>query len=102
MNSMELVAIKAVWGGGGWVQVSTRNMRRSLYLCMQGEASAVRYLFRKGLEVNHRSRYVYLSWGLFEADMGKEGNARELFRRGNALNPQDPAILQVRQAHLFR
>ena len=64
---------------------------------MQGEQSAVRYLFRKGLEVNYRSRYVYLSWGLFERDMGKVENARELFKRGHALNPQDPAILQVRQ-----
>lgn len=65
---------------------------------MQGEQSAVRYLFRKGLEVNYRSRYVYLSWGLFERDMGKVENARELFKRGHALNPQDPAILQVRQS----
>ena len=65
-------------------------------LTLQGEQSAVRYLFQKGLEVNYRSRYVYLSWALFERDMGKVGNARELFRRGHALNPQDPAILQVR------
>ena len=55
----------------------------------------MRYLFRKGLEVNSRSRYVHLSWGLFERDNGQVDNARELFRRGHLLNPQDAPILQV-------
>lgn len=67
-------------------------------LWSQGEKRAVRYLFRKGLEVNNRSRYVHLSWGIFERDNGQVENARELFRRGHALNPQDAAILQVRPA----
>ncbi len=61
----------------------------------QGERSAVRYLFRQGLEVNPRSRYVHLSWAIFERDFGNIENARELFRRGHGLNPQDAAILQV-------
>ena len=67
-------------------------------LRVQGEKSAARYLFRKGLEVNHRSRYVHLSWGLFARDNGQVENARELFRRGHALNPEDAAILQVQSA----
>ena len=67
-------------------------------LCTQGEKSAVRYLFRKGLEVNSRSRYVHLSWGTFERDNGQVDNARELFRRGHLLNPQDAPILQVGHA----
>ena len=69
-----------------------------LPLSMQGEKSAVRYLFRKGLEVNSRSRYVHLSWGIFERDNGQVDNARELFKRGHLLNLQDAPILQVRQA----
>lgn len=55
----------------------------------------MRYLFRKGLEVNSRSRYVHLSWGRFELDEGNTDNARELFRRGHSLNPQDAPLLQV-------
>lgn len=69
----------------------------SRWIAAQGERSAVRYLFRKGLEVNYRSRYVHLSWGLFERETGNVENARELFRRGHALNPLDAPILQVRQ-----
>ena len=55
----------------------------------------MRYLFRKGLEVNYRSRYVHLSWARFERDEGNVDNARELFRRGHTLNPQDAPLLQV-------
>ena len=55
----------------------------------------MRYLFRKGLEVNSRSRYVHLSWARFELDEGNVDNARELFRRGHSLNPQDAPLLQV-------
>ena len=55
----------------------------------------MRYLFRKGLEVNYRSRYVHLSWAIFERDQGNVDNARELFRRGHTLNPQDAPLLQV-------
>ena len=55
----------------------------------------MRYLFRKGLEVNYRSRYVHLSWARFERDEGNVDNARELFRRGHTLNPQDAPLLQA-------
>ncbi len=56
----------------------------------------MRYLFRKGLEANMRSRYIYLSWGLWEKAQGLPDNARRLFRRGHELNPQDAPLLQVR------
>jgi hypothetical protein len=62
---------------------------------VQGERSAVRYLFRKGLEANPRSRYIHLSWGLWEKAQGQVDNARSLFKRGHELNPQDAPILQV-------
>lgn len=65
----------------------------------QGEASAVRYLFKKGLEANMRSRYIYLSWGLWEKAQGLPDNARRLFRRGAELNPQDAPLLQVGPGH---
>ena len=55
----------------------------------------MRYLFRKGLEANMRSRYIYLSWGLWEKAQGLPDNARRLFKRGHELNPQDAPILQV-------
>ena len=48
--------------------------------------------------MNSRSRYVHLSWGTFERDNGQVDNARELFRRGHLLNPQDAPILQVGHA----
>ena len=49
----------------------------------------------EGLEVNYRSRYVHLSWARFERDEGNVDNARELFRRGHTLNPQDAPLLQA-------
>ena len=59
----------------------------------------MRYLFRKGLEANMRSRYIYLSWGLWEKAQGLPDNARRLFRRGAELNPQDAPLLQVGPGH---
>ena len=32
----------------------------------QGDVTAVRYLFKKGIEASPRSRYLYLAWGLWE------------------------------------
>ena len=55
----------------------------------------MRYLFRKGLEANMRSRYIHLSWGLWEKAQGQPDNARRLFKRGHELNPQDAPLLQV-------
>lgn len=66
------------------------------FVCQQGEASAVRYLYRKGIESNPRSRYIHLAWGLFEKRQGEIENARNLFKRGHELNRLDAAILQVR------
>lgn len=63
---------------------------------LQGESSAVRYLFRKGLEANPRSRYIHLDWGLWEKAQGEIQNARSLFKRGHQLNALDAPLLQVR------
>jgi len=41
------------------------------------------------------SRYIHLSWALFERKEGEVKNARELLRRGHMYNPKDAAILQV-------
>jgi hypothetical protein len=61
----------------------------------QGEAGAVRYLLRKGLEANPRSRYVHLAWALWEKRQGELDDARRLFERGCKLNPCDAALRQV-------
>lgn len=61
----------------------------------QGDVTVVRYLHRRGLEANPRSRYTYLSWALFEKDLGNVKNARALLKQGCKLNPWDAAILQV-------
>lgn len=61
----------------------------------QGDRTVVRYLFKRALEVNPRSRFAYVSWGLFEKEEGNIENARALFRQGHALNQHDGAILQV-------
>jgi hypothetical protein len=61
----------------------------------QGEKKAVRYLFGKGLQINPRSRYVFLSWALWEKEQGQRQVAKRLLMKGAALNRRDPAILQV-------
>ncbi len=61
----------------------------------QGDRSAVRTLFRRGLAVSPRSRYTFLAWALWEKLQGDIEEARRLFREGSALNPRDAAILQV-------
>jgi Tfp pilus assembly protein PilF len=63
--------------------------------CPGGEPAAARYLFARGLEAAPRSRYVHLSWALWEAGAGEVANARRLLARGHALNRRDPAILQA-------
>ncbi len=42
-----------------------------------------------------RSRYIYLSWALWEQRLGNISNARKLLQRGHDLNRTDPAILQA-------
>ena len=49
-----------------------------------------------GLQVSPGSRYIHLAWAMFEKLEGNEQNARELLARGHELNPNDAAILQVR------
>ena len=55
----------------------------------------MRYLFKRGLEANPRSRYLYLAWALWEKGEGNRENACKLLERGHKLNTRDPAILQV-------
>lgn len=61
----------------------------------QGDSSAVRYLFKRGLDAGPRSRYLYLAWATWEEKQGKRSFARRLLERGHQLNRRDPAILQV-------
>jgi len=61
----------------------------------QGDDQAVRYLFKRCLEVAPRSRYLYLSWAKWELMNGNAVNARQLLNRGHALNMQDAALLQA-------
>ena len=61
----------------------------------QGDPTVVRYLYRRGLEANPRSRFTYLSWALFEKKQGSTENAKALLKQGHQLNPRDPAIVQV-------
>ena len=61
----------------------------------QGDKTLVRYLYKRGLEANPRSRFVYLAWALFEKQQGSLDNARALLKQGHKLNTQDTAIVQV-------
>ena len=56
---------------------------------------AVRSLYRRGLEASPRSRYTFLSWGLWEKEQGNIEEARKLFRQGAFLNPRDAALPQA-------
>ena len=60
-----------------------------------GDSSAVRYLFKRGLDVSPRSRYLYLAWATWEEKQGNRALARSLLERGHKLNRRDPALLQV-------
>jgi hypothetical protein len=61
----------------------------------QGDPTAVRYLFKRGLEASPRSRYLHLAWATWEAEQGRRAFARKLLQRGHEANRRDPAILQV-------
>lgn len=61
----------------------------------QGEPRIVAYLFRRGLEIAPRSRYLFLAWALWEKQQGRGLNARRLLAYGHSLNPRDAALLQV-------
>ncbi len=47
------------------------------------------------VQASPMSRYIHLSWALFERAEGQVKNARGLLQRGNMYNPKDAAILQV-------
>ncbi|KAG1665983.1 hypothetical protein FOA52_010081 [Chlamydomonas sp. UWO 241] len=61
----------------------------------QGDPTAVRYLFKRALGVNPRSRYVHLAWAMWERKQGNVELCVQLLTRGNQLNPTDPAIYQA-------
>jgi tetratricopeptide (TPR) repeat protein len=59
------------------------------------DPEAVRFLYRRALQASPRSRYTFLSWALWEKDMGNFAEARKLFKSGSYLNATDAAILQA-------
>jgi len=56
---------------------------------------AVRYLFKRALAANPRSRYAHLAWAVWEDRRGNRRTALQLLARGSALNPSDAALLQA-------
>ena len=77
-------ASHALWQA--WALMEQRN---------KSDPEAVRALYSRGLESSPRSRYTFLSWGLWEKEQGKIEAARKLFRQGAFLNPRDAAIPQA-------
>eukprot|EP00878_Enallax_costatus_P009184 GHUV01009601.1.p1 GENE.GHUV01009601.1~~GHUV01009601.1.p1 ORF type:complete len:573 (+),score=203.07 GHUV01009601.1:762-2480(+) len=61
-----------------------------------GDSSAVRYLFKRSLEANPRSRYAHLAWSMWERQQGNTRGCLQLLARGSSLNPADPALYQAR------
>jgi len=62
----------------------------------QGDATAVRYLFKKALQASPKSRYAHLAWALWERKQGNRPQCIQLLKRGAGLNPTDPALFQAR------
>ena len=71
-----------------------------MLLCVSACLMCCRYLLRKGLEAAPRSRYLHLTWALWEKELGQRANARLLLRRGHGFNRSDPALLQARLARV--
>lgn len=69
------------------------------WACMEvrlgSDENIVRQLFEKGLQASPRSRYTFLSWALWEKNLGNINYARELFRKGAAMNRSDAALPQA-------
>lgn len=61
----------------------------------QGDKSAVRYLFKRALQAEPRSRYVHLAWAMWEQEQGNMRQCLALLRRGQQFNPTDPALYQA-------
>ena len=62
---------------------------------LRSDPDVVRALYRRGLQSSPRSRYTFLSWGLWEKELGNVDEAEKLFRQGAHLNPRDSAIPQA-------
>jgi tetratricopeptide (TPR) repeat protein len=77
-------ASHALWQA--WALMEQRN---------KSDPEIVRALYTRGLEASPRSRYTFLSWGLWEKEQGKIEAARKLFRQGAFLNPRDAALPQA-------
>eukprot|EP01025_Chloroclados_australasicus_P060811 TRINITY_DN7864_c1_g1_i4.p1 TRINITY_DN7864_c1_g1~~TRINITY_DN7864_c1_g1_i4.p1 ORF type:complete len:292 (-),score=22.61 TRINITY_DN7864_c1_g1_i4:452-1285(-) len=52
-------------------------------------------LFKKAVSMSQKSRYILLSWGLWELNRGRIEVARQLIRDGCLQNPSDVPLLQV-------
>ena len=59
------------------------------------DPEVVRALYRRSLQASPRSRYTFLSWGLWEKSLGNVAEARRLFGTGSHLNRQDAALPQA-------
>lgn len=55
-----------------------------------------RFLFKRSLQANPRSRYAYLAWGMWERKQGNLEACMQLLARGHQLNPADAALYQAR------
>ena len=77
-------ASHALWQA--WALMEQRN---------KSDPEIVRALYTRGLEASPRSRYTFLSWGLWEKEQGNIEAARKLFRQGAFLNPRDAALPQA-------
>lgn len=55
----------------------------------------IRELFQKGLQSSPKSRYTFLSWALWEKNIGNIEQARSLFKKGTSLNRSDAALPQA-------
>lgn len=66
-----------------------------LEMKQQSDPALVRELFDRGLKASPRSRYTFLSWAIWEKDLGNYEIARELFKKGTYLNRSDAALPQA-------
>ena len=97
-NAGSLAVHVCLSGGCGCAQgIKSHALWQAWALMEQrkGDVTYVRYLYRKCLDANPRSRYTYLSWGKFEEYQGRTEDAKALYRQGHQLNRRDPALLQV-------
>lgn len=67
-------------------------------LMEQGQGSnpeVIRELYSRGLASSPRSRYIFLSFALWEKQQGNISEARRLFKAGTYQNKKDAALLQA-------